>query len=86
MAKLIATWRPAGIDLRNEADPVTLLARARAALAGIPELEPAVHLVDEVLDEIEAWAVEPIRPATAGADRGAGSLPFQSLDIAEGRG
>ena len=64
MSQLFATWqRSADVDLSEERNPVKLLSRARAALVGIPELEAAVHLLDGALEEIAAWAVQPIKPA-----------------------
>jgi hypothetical protein len=64
MGKLFATWqRSADVDLCDERDPWKLLLRARDALGGIPELEAAVDLVDGALEEIGAWAVQPIKPA-----------------------
>jgi hypothetical protein len=64
MSKLFATWqRSADVDLRDERNPLRLLSRARDALVGIPELEAAVYLVDNALEEIAAWAVQPIKPA-----------------------
>jgi hypothetical protein len=64
MSKLFATWqRSADVDLRDERNPVKLLSRARDALVGTPELEAAVYLLDGALEEIAAWAVQPIKPA-----------------------
>lgn len=63
MSKLVATWqRSADIDVEHESNPVRLLSRARQALVGIPELEGAVELLDGALEEITAWAVQPIEP------------------------
>jgi hypothetical protein len=64
MGKLVATWqRSTDVDLGDERDPLKLLSRARDALVGLPELEAAVYLVDGALEEIAAWAVQPIKPA-----------------------
>lgn len=64
VSKLFATWqRSADVDLSDERNPVRLLSQAREALVGIPELEAAVYLVDGALEEIAAWAVQPIKAA-----------------------
>jgi hypothetical protein len=56
MNSLFATWRhPTDIDLDAGLDAAELLTRARAQLAEIPELVPALRLIEVALAEVSAW-------------------------------